>query len=153
MKYKYFICDFIVALFVNMIVVVGLIYIDFISIKILKWNLLTVGAIFIVACYYIRILNNTIIIGLKAVIDAISKKTSVLKGKCINVIPLYHTWFLGKRGKKGERIERTYYTMIIKTPKGIVRVNSSEYIDLQMEKKYVFKIGKLSRIVLELEEQ
>lgn len=145
-KIKPFVCDLISAFMIIVMVCGGLIVPGNVNVSI-KLNVLTVSVIVIVTLYIIRILNNTIVIGLKGLLDFAFKKTVVIQGRYVSIIPLHHSGVSTVR-INGKFFTQEYYKIIIESEKKMFSIISSEFKELKEDMTYEFEIGKFSGILL-----
>lgn len=150
-KIKPFLVDSLVCLFVVAITVNSFIYLGYLRIEI-DFNLKTVILLIILAIYLLKILNNTIVIGIKGLIDFLLNKSYSVRATYLNIIPLRHSTFSTKITKDRKRFTPTYYWIIAETEEKKIFMVSSEYIEFIKDKEYIFEMGYYSHILLNSKE-
>lgn len=146
-RIKPFVSDLVSALFITAIITFHFVWSGDITIHI-EFNILTVSTMIIVLLYVIRILNNTVIIGLKALFDFVLKKTVIIDGKYVTTVSLCRSSVSTERVDK-KLYTPEYYKIIIESDNNKYSVLSSDFEKLEQHKTYTFEVGKYSHILLE----
>lgn len=147
-KFKPFVLDA-----VSMLLILAIIFLCFFSLGYvsIKFNLLTVMSLIVLAFYFVRILYNTIVLGIKAIIDFLFKKNIKVYATYIESIPLLHSSVSEKITKDFKKVIPLYYHIVIETNDRKMYVISSEYVELEKGEMYNFQMGYFSKVLLNVE--
>ena len=153
-KMKSFIYDFAVMLFVIITVSVFMIYTDLVIIS-FQPHFLSIALIIILLAYFLQLLNQVFFMGIRAICDLLFKNFRHVKGVFVNQINYRGSAFSEKNSKykKGEEIKRIrkyYYRIIVDCDGKKITLTSSDFLDLSQGKKYIFKIGSTSHIIVDV---
>ncbi len=152
-KFKPFILDFIVMMFVIIVVSFCLVYNKWIEIRIIKINVVMISLSIMSLFYLLYICNNTIFLGIRALVDCCFQNYITVECVYIKQIMARNAfnekYSMSNSRTEIKRVRATYYDVIVECEGRRMSFVSSEPMVLNENELCLFTIGKTSKVIVD----
>lgn len=155
-KFKPFIRDFFVMMFIVTLVSFCMVYNRWIEIRIIRMNIIVICLSVMSLFYVLCICNNTIFLGIRALVDFCFQNYTQVSCVYIKQIVARSALFSEKYSNNNlstriNKVRATYYDVVVEYEGRKISFVSSEAIILNEGEPCLFKIGKTSKVIIEYE--
>ena len=124
----------------------------------IRFSVPAVLLMIVVCLWLIQYVFGFVLFSLRVIVDLFCKNDMSVEAVFLEQFIYRSSPFLDRNGKAKhkkwdvdvERIEATFFKIVVETPTGIQLFTSSEYFRLEPQKRYIFTYGKRSKALIDV---